>query len=116
MTTPARQVLDRTMTEAQLQEAVIEIAHAFKWMVAHFRPAKTEQGWRTAVSADGAGLPDLILVRGLRLIFAELKSQKGRIAPAQREWLDRLTAVPGVEVYLWRPSLWSEGKIEEALR
>ena len=112
----ARQILDRAMTEAQLQDSVIEMARAFQWMVAHFRPAMTDQGWRTAVQGDGAGFPDLVLVRATRAIFAELKSEKGRVSPAQEAWLDRLRAVPGIEVYVWRPTDWSSGEVEEVLR
>ena len=55
------------------------------------------------------------MVRGQRLIFSELKSQKGRVSPAQEEWLSRLGEVP-IEVYTWRPSHWSSGEIEGVLR
>ena len=44
--------------------------------VAHFRPPRTVHGWRTAVAADGAGFPDLVMVRGSRLLAAELKSER----------------------------------------
>lgn len=53
------------------------------------------------------GFPDLTLVRGSRLIFAELKgdTEYGRRGPTlgQRQWLAALEAVPNVEVHLWRP-------------
>jgi hypothetical protein len=42
-------------------------------------------------------------VRPPRLVFAELKSETGTVKPAQAEWLDVLRAVPGLEVYVWRP-------------
>ena len=93
------------LTEADLLGKVVTLANLYDWAYYHT--------WNSRHST--AGFPDLTLVRPPRLIFAELKSQKGRIAPAQREWLDRLAAVPGLEVYVWRPSLWSEGKIEEVL-
>jgi len=51
-----------------------------------------------------AGFPDLTLVRDGHIIFAELKSQKGRIKKEQQAWLDRLQENGHVEVYLWRPS------------
>lgn len=53
-----------------------------------------------------AGLPDLILVRRGRCIFAELKTEKGKLRPAQADWVAELEAVEGVEVYVWRPSMW----------
>jgi hypothetical protein len=55
-----------------------------------------------------AGFPDLVLVRPPRLIFAELKTAKGRVSPAQGEWLEDLGHVaskvgPRIEVAVWRP-------------
>lgn len=60
-----------------------------------------------------AGYPDVCLVKGCsltspgRLIFAELKSAQGKLTKEQALWLDLLRhSVPGVEVYVWRPSDW----------
>lgn len=103
------------MTETQLQEAVIECAQTFGWLVAHFRPAKTERGWRTAVSADGAGYPDLTMVRGDRLLFVELKSARGVLSDPQKLWREKLQAATP-EVYTWEPSRWLDGTIERVLR
>lgn len=91
------------LREDAWQDQVIEVAQLLRWRVAHFRPAKTAQGWRTPVQADGAGFPDLVLVRGPRLIFAELKSDSGRVRPDQQEWLERLAGT-SAEVYVWRPA------------
>jgi VRR-NUC domain len=115
------------VTEADLQRAVIETAHALGWLVAHFRPAQTARGWRTPVEAEGAGFPDLVLVRRARLIFAELKGERGRLSEPQRGWLTELLQVclaidgrlggPGpVLVQLWTPTEWHSGVIERALR
>ena len=51
-----------------------------------------------------AGFPDLVLVRGDRLIFAELKRETGKLGPGQQEWLEAVEVIRGVEAYLWRPS------------
>lgn len=104
------------VSEESLQSAVIDLAQLRGWKVAHFAPARTEKGWRTPVRADGKGFPDLVLVKGRRLIFAELKSQKGRVSPEQAAWLDALSGdaflAPGeyrdVEVKVWRPADWPE--------
>ena len=88
------------MKESDFQKQVIDLAHVFGWKIAHFRPAMTEKGWRTAVSGDGKGFPDCVLVKPPRVIFAELKTDIGKISPAQAEWLNLLSACPGVEVYL----------------
>ncbi len=93
-------------TEEQFQEAVIKYAQLMGWRVAHFRPARTAKGWRTAVGADGVGYPDLTMVRYPRVIFAELKTDKGRISKAQAAWLDDLGGA-GQEVYVWRPRDWA---------
>lgn len=93
------------MKEKQFQKIVIDAAHLYGWKVAHFRPARTAKGWRTPVAADGQGFPDLVLVKSFRLIFAELKTDTGRLSPHQRDWIDKL---PGAVV--WRPRDWDEIK------
>jgi hypothetical protein len=85
---------------------VVEVARLAGWRVAHFRPARTAKGWCTPVTADGAGWPDLVLVRPPRIIFAELKSESGKVRPEQTEWLSVLRLLPGAETHLWRPADW----------
>lgn len=91
-----------TNVESSLQDVVIAAARRRGWLCVHHRPARTEKGWRTAVQGDGKGFPDLVLVRHERIIFAELKSQRGAVSKDQRRWLDTL-ADTCVEVYVWRP-------------
>lgn len=85
----------------------------FGWRVAHFRPARTERGWRTPVAADGAGFPDLVLVRE-RLVFAELKAGRGKLRPEQVEWRDRLLG-SGCEWHLWDEEAWNTGDVDRVL-
>lgn len=83
------------MTERELQDAIIELARIRGWLVYHpFDSRKSEPGF-----------PDLTMVRGDRLVFAELKSAKGRVSPAQRVWLERLEQTPA-EVHVWYPHDW----------
>lgn len=91
------------LTERAFQEQVIDLAHLYGWRVAHFRPAMTSKGWRTPVSADGAGFPDLVAVRRDRILFIELKSAKGKLAEAQTDWIVALGNA-GAEVWCWRPA------------
>jgi hypothetical protein len=98
----------KSAADEAFQSVVVEVARLAGWRVAHFRPARTTQGWRTPVTADGAGWPDLVLVRPPRLIFAELKSERGTVSARQTEWLDVLRLLPKAEVYLWHPSDWDE--------
>lgn len=94
------------ITEKQFEAQVKDLAFLFGWKYYHT--------WRSIHSP--AGFPDVVMVRPPRLIFAELKSEKGKLSPAQKEWLDLLTKcdkyefhsaqerlLPTIEVYLWRP-------------
>ncbi len=115
-----RQIMDRQVKEVDFQQSVIELAHCFRWTVAHFRPAKVgeeddegKQRWVTPVQADGAGFPDLILIRGYQGVTSELKTEKGKLTPEQRMWL-RLFHFAGFRVAVWRPRDWD--KIERILR
>lgn len=107
------------MSEDQLQDAVIEMAHRFKWRVAHFRPVRIQRRdgsvyYQTPVQADGAGFPDLVLVRD-RVLWVELKSEEGRLSVEQQDWMFALGAADQ-ERHIWRPVHWRDGTIEEVLR
>ena len=98
--------------EAQLQAQVIELAALQGWLVHAERPAMRADGsWRTAIQGM-AGFVDIVLVRGDRLLFCELKSALGRVTPEQQVWHAALRAA-GCDVRLWRPADWIE--IEAAL-
>jgi hypothetical protein len=106
-------VAGRLTTEAEFQDQIIELAHLFGWRVAHFRPAQTRRGWRTPVSADGQGFPDLLMTRRNRCIAAELKSAGGKVSADQTAWLEAFGAA-GIEDHVWRPSDFDA--VVEALR
>lgn len=90
------------MSEKEFQAQVIQLARLHGWIVAHFRPAQTRKGkWVTPVAADGKGYPDLVLVRD-RVIFAELKTDTGKLTPEQEQWHERLKAA-GAQAEVWRP-------------
>lgn len=95
----------RAVTEATWQSTVLQIARLNGWRWYHApdnRPVTARSG-RRYVQNVRAGFPDLVLVRGPRLIFAELKRETGRVEVEQQEWLDDL-ARASAEVYVWRPS------------
>lgn len=100
------------ISESAFQDRLIAEARLRGWLVAHFRPGRTATGWRTPVQGD-AGFPDLVLVRGGRLIWAELKSEKGKLSEKQEKWIRALREC-GCEVHIWRPSSISD--VEAALR
>lgn len=88
---PFTWTLDDEMTEKQWQTLVVGMAGACGWMLYH-----TYDSRRSA-----PGFPDLVLVKD-RVIFVELKTNKGRMTQAQREWRDNLRSARA-EWYLWRP-------------
>lgn len=122
------------MSESELQDAIAECARVLGWLVFHARAARSGKGWRTPVAYDGVGFPDLLMARAGRVIAAELKSATGKVAPAQKRWIDALRqpvrggGAPmfdegthtrrdaGIEVYVWEPSRWLDGTIERVLR
>jgi hypothetical protein len=91
------------LTEAAFQAAIIELATLAGWLCHHEYDSRRST----------PGYPDLTLCKPPRLLLIELKTQRGRVRPEQREWLAALAECPGVEVALWRPSDWPA--IEAAL-
>ena len=102
------------MSEQELSDKVIELAHLFGWRIAHFRPAMTKHGWRTPVAADGKGFPDLVMVKD-RVVFLELKSTRGSLTDEQVQWQEALT-LAGAEHHVVRPQDWVDGSVEALLR
>jgi len=92
------------MTEKEFLQQVRDLAKLCGWLVYHTYDSRRSP----------EGFPDLVLVRGDKVIFAELKSERGRVRPEQRMWLDALEKVRKVEVCLWRPNDWD--RIVELLR
>ena len=91
------------ISEKAFTAQVIALARWHKWRVAHFRAAMTKGGrWVTPVQGDGAGFPDLIMLRHNRRIMAELKAAKGKTTIEQAKWLES-ARIADFEVYIWRP-------------
>ncbi len=82
------------ISEKVWRSQVVALAKTFGWEV-YFT-------WTSIHSP--AGFPDLVLARD-RVIFAELKTEIGRLTDRQTHWLDVLRAA-GQECYVWRPSDW----------
>jgi len=83
------------VSERDFERQVKDLSKLFGFLYYHT--------WRSIHSP--AGFPDCTMVRGNRVIFAELKSEKGEPSDKQLEWINALSDVGGnVECYLWRPS------------
>ena len=82
------------VTERDLREQVRTLCKLFGW--------KMYFSWTSIHSPRG--FPDLVLANPeqKRVIYAELKAEKGKVTEYQQEWLETLDAC-GQEVYLWRP-------------
>jgi hypothetical protein len=96
--------LANSILEEAFQQSVEELARLNHWRLYHTYDS------RRSVS----GFPDLVMVRGHRLVFAELKREQGKPTAEQTKWLEQLSGVQTVSTHLWRPSDWTE--IEAVLR
>lgn len=110
-------VLAGKISEEDFRTAVIGYAQAHGWKVAWIRPVRVQRAdgsvyFETPMGADGAGWPDLTLVRNGEIIFAELKSKGGKVRPEQIAWLDALRDT-GAASGIWYPADWP--KIQEVL-
>ena len=97
----------RPMTETAFQAAVVELAHLRGWLVFHVHDSRR---------GLGAGYPDLTMVhtRTGQLLFAELKSDVGRISQGQYRWMEALNR-GGHHVHVWRPADLRDGTIPRLL-
>ena len=92
---------DAPMTEKEFQRWVLLYAKAHGWLCYHTFDSRRSQ----------AGFPDLVLVRMAssyslgRVLFCELKSERGQLTLEQKEWGETLNTVGGnVEYHCWKPS------------
>src|SRR5262249_51131423 len=106
---------------------VVRVARREGWTVYHVPlPTRPVGDGKFVPDRRGRGLPDLVMFHDdpPRLIFAELKADKGVVDPAQADFLRRARAVATasadldgyrcIGVYLWRPG--SEELVETILR
>jgi VRR-NUC domain len=83
------------VSEKAFQSSVVQLARMLAWRVFFVRESVgSPEGW-----------PDLVLVRHDRFIVRELKTETGRLSPAQRGWIAALEEA-GVDVAVWRPADW----------
>lgn len=97
----------RSYSEREFQTRVIGRAREEGWLVAHFHDSRkmVRRGSKYVPvgDLDARGFPDLVIARGKRLLFWELKKQLGKTTPYQDEWLAALS-VAGLEARVVRPS------------
>lgn len=92
---PFPDAVAKAMTELEFQAHVVALAVQLGWWTYHTHDSRRSE----------PGFPDLTMVRGTRLVFAELKRESGRVTPAQRR-VHVLLEGAGHLVRVWRPSDW----------
>lgn len=80
------------------------MARGLRWITYHTRNSRRSD----------PGFPDLVLVRGDRILWRELKTATGRVTEPQQVWLDVLAAAGG-DVAVWRPVDLATGEIQRDL-
>ena len=83
--------MKNNLSEKDFQALVVKFAKSKNWLVYH-----TYDSRRSA-----KGFPDLVFVRN-KVLFRELKTDKGRLTEAQKAWGHSLT-VAGADYAVWRP-------------
>lgn len=85
----------RALPEVPFMRQIMREAERFGWLVSHTHDSRLSE----------PGLPDILMVRGSRLLAIECKKRgpKGVVTAAQQQWLDALSQVPGIEAMVLRP-------------
>lgn len=98
--------------ENEFQKQVLSVATDYGW---------THRYHSYFSDRSERGFPDLVLVRPAthQVLFAELKTMRGKLTPAQESWIAALSEAQGdgtVRVCVWRPCCWNSGELHEVLR
>ena len=92
------------MAEKELQQLVTDLCRLLGLPHFHVRHSR----------GMTAGWPDSVII-GTRVIYRELKAERGQLSPEQRAIGDMLKAA-GADWRVWRPRDWLSGDIETELR
>jgi len=92
------------MAEDELQANVMDACRVLGLLAYHTHDSRRSP----------AGFPDLAIC-GRRLIFRELKTERGKVSPQQELWLAALRRA-GVDADVWRPGDWRDGSIMRQLQ
>lgn len=93
--------------ERDFTTAVVNVAKHAGWLVHHSRTAITQSGrWATPIQGT-KGFPDLVMVKGERMLVRELKMPRGVVSAEQRQWLASLQEA-GIDAGIWYPRDYDE--------
>lgn len=90
-----RTLLLNAVTETQWQAQVEAWAKRAGWLGYHVRDSR----------GSARGFPDCVFVRPQtgEIVFAELKTERGRVSPSQQVWIEALRAC-NQRVFVFRPA------------
>ncbi len=94
-----RRQVESAMTEKEFMVEIIHHARIFGWLVYHTHDSRH----------SAKGYPDLTLCHSKlkRILFMEVKTERGKVGAAQYEWLDAINAAGGTARVV-RPSDWDQ--------
>ena len=95
-----------SLSERDFQKQVTDLLEANGWLWTHTPDSRRNLGHR--------GFPDIVAVKPPYTLFIEIKTDKGRLSPFQKRWIDALNAADGAAAVI-RPKDWENFKtlIEE---
>ena len=86
------------VTEQDFQETVVQAAEMFGWWHYHVADSRRSR----------PGFPDLVLIKPPKVIFLEVKREKGRLTVAQAGVLAMLEDCSEVQAAVVRPTDWAQ--------
>jgi hypothetical protein len=86
------------VTEQAFQETVQQAADLYGWWWYHTNDSRRSR----------PGFPDLVLIKPPKVIFLEVKREKGRLTVAQADVLAMLSDCSEVQAGVVRPSDWEQ--------
>jgi hypothetical protein len=106
------------ISERRFMAQVVRLAELLGWRAWHDNATNAPRACkacaaRLPVVRNAAGMLDLILMRRPRVVWAELKADRGKLTDEQLATLIELRA-SHQEAYVWKPSDWKT--IERILR
>jgi hypothetical protein len=91
--TNRKDILLNSMTEADFQQWIKDLCDRLRLKYYHTHDSRRST----------KGFPDCVIVGPGQVVYAELKTLRGRVTEEQQGWLNALLRA-GQFVYLWRPS------------
>ncbi len=96
----------------QAEKLVLDYARWKGWRVLQVRRVYDGKArrWLTPFGADGKGFPDFLFVRPGRMVYAEVKTGKGKLTKEQRQWRDDIVGAGGEWYRLLPMAHWELGE------